>query len=195
MFKTIQNALDWAKVATNGIGVSYSNMKFSEDGAKIIVHSSESISTILIVNSADGTLLNSRTYSKSYFNLESTNYQFLLMSSTYKGVVYSLSRSSYISCGGHQLFLFDATQTLPSPTWALSTTDPTCLVMGIEFGRGENSLYALGVQDGLDIFFLDAADGSYRWSYKLLNSVNANSNYLDFNPITSSSDMIVFTAI
>jgi hypothetical protein len=143
MFKTTQSVLVWAKVATNGIGITYSNMKFSEDGAKIIVHTYEATGTILIVNSANGNLLYSRTYSKSYFNVDS-DYQLLLLSSASKGVVYSLSRSSYISCGGHQLFLFDANSVSNNPIWALKTTDPSCLVLGIEFGGGENSIYALG---------------------------------------------------
>jgi len=59
------------------------------------------------VEAVTGLLLNSRTYSKSYYNV-GTNYHHLLLSSTNNGVVYSLSRSSSLSCGGHQLFLFDA---------------------------------------------------------------------------------------
>ena len=66
MFKTTQSTLEWAKVAKNKNGIIYSNMKFSEDGSKIIVHTYEDTGTILIVDSANGNLLNSRTYSKSY---------------------------------------------------------------------------------------------------------------------------------
>ncbi len=81
MFTTTQSAIIWAKVATNGIGLTYSNMKFSENGAKIIVHTYEARATILIVDATNGNLLNSRTYSKSYYNVD-TDYQHLLLSST-----------------------------------------------------------------------------------------------------------------
>ncbi len=66
MTDTTYTGLIWAKVATNRIGEKYTNLKFSEDGQKIIVHSYDLVGTILIVNSLDGALLNSRTYSKSY---------------------------------------------------------------------------------------------------------------------------------
>ena len=82
----------------------------------------------------------------------------------------------------------------PNPTWALNTIDPTCIVMGIEFGSGENTLYVLGFQDGIDVFFLKSSDGSFIWSFKLLNSVNPGNNYINFNQITTTLDMIVFTA-
>ena len=81
MFTTTQSPIIWAKVATNGIGLTYSNMKFSENGAKIIVHTNEVRATILIVDATNGNLLNSRTYSKSYYNVE-TGYQHILLSST-----------------------------------------------------------------------------------------------------------------
>lgn len=93
-----------------------------------------------------------------------SRFQLLLLSSVSDGFVYSLSKASSFSCGGHQLFKFNANSMSPNPTWALSTTDPTCLVMGIEFGRGESTLYALGFQDGIDLFFMDAANGNLLWS-------------------------------
>lgn len=126
MFQTTQSAIVWAKVATNRIWISYSNLKFSEDGAKIIIHTYEVTGTILIVDAVTGNLFNSRTYSKSFYNVDS-EYQHLLLSSSYKAFVYSLSKSSFISCGGHQLFSFDANSILSSPTWALSSKDPSCL--------------------------------------------------------------------
>ncbi len=82
MFKTTQSAIVWAKVAINRIAKSYSNIKFSENGAKIIVHTYEATSTILIMDAATGTLLNSRTYTKSFYNVDS-DYQHLLLSSSF----------------------------------------------------------------------------------------------------------------
>lgn len=66
MFDTTQTGLIWAKVATNRRRLSYTNLKFSEDGQKIIVHSFDSVGTILIIKALDGAFLNSRTYTKSY---------------------------------------------------------------------------------------------------------------------------------
>ena len=100
MSDTTFTGLIWAKVATNGIGEKYTNLKFSGNGQKIIVHSYASVGTILIVDSVNGNLLNARTYSKSYFNVNSA-YNHLLLSSTSLAYVYSLNKGGHFSCGGH----------------------------------------------------------------------------------------------
>lgn len=140
-------------------------------------------------------ILSSRKYSRSYYNSNSGFISILISSSNPPtAIVYSQNRVSTVSCTGHHLFKFDASAFSATPQWALESSEASCILAGVVYGRGETKLYAYGLQNNLlNLYHFEEANGSFIFGYAFTNYVSiVNSNQVKYL-MSGTYDVVVFT--